>query len=167
MKYKAGDKVKIVSRRTLTMNQDGKMDKYLGTVMTIKRVKTSSYEMLEDSGRWFWGEKDIECLVSKGNQMKTMTIEELKERGLKIGDIAFFNSLQKWMMVASNFKAKSIMQYYDCSVWKNSPKMAEDVLSIILKEDWQNSSAENIINLFHSEFDYPRNLITKIIDRCV
>ena len=38
MKYKKGDRARIVSNRTQNMNSDRNMDKYLGTVMNIKEV---------------------------------------------------------------------------------------------------------------------------------
>lgn len=73
-KYKVGEKVKIVSERTRLMNPDGKMDKYLGTTMTIKEVdgnRVNPYKMEEDedvnifhNSRWNWGDEMIEGLVT-------------------------------------------------------------------------------------------------------
>lgn len=59
-KYKVGDKVRIVNRRTISMNCDGEMDKWLGKTMTIRKVLYDSiYRMREDksecNGRgWMW-----------------------------------------------------------------------------------------------------------------
>ena len=45
MKYRTGDRVRIVSDRTKNMNSNGNMDKYLGTVMTIKEAhETFAYK---------------------------------------------------------------------------------------------------------------------------
>lgn len=65
MKYKIGDRVRIVNHRTSRMNQSGKMDKYLGKIMTIKRVCSFSYAMVEDNSKFFWLDEMIEGLVDE------------------------------------------------------------------------------------------------------
>lgn len=72
MKYKKGDRVRIVSDRTKNMNSNGCMDKYLGTVMTIKEAhKTVAfgiscyYRMVEDKCEWFWNDEMIAGLASE------------------------------------------------------------------------------------------------------
>lgn len=75
--YKVGDKVRIVDHRTPRMNSTGMMDKWLGKVMTIRRVddsKINLYKMEEDRGEfdgygWDWGDEMIAGLV------ETITIE--------------------------------------------------------------------------------------------
>lgn len=68
LKYKVGDKVRIVSERTkdVPWNSSGLMDKYLGTVMTIVEARRDSYYMLEDRGdphgHWTWCDEMIEGL---------------------------------------------------------------------------------------------------------
>lgn len=72
MKYKIGDRVRIVNNWNKDVeystreNEDGDMDEYLGTVMTIVDAKVNSrgikaYCMKEDNGRWFWFEHMIKC----------------------------------------------------------------------------------------------------------
>lgn len=64
MKYKVGDKVRIKNKRTWHMNDAGKMDKYLGTVMTIKEIICDNkYKMIEDNEEWVWNDEDIQGLV--------------------------------------------------------------------------------------------------------
>lgn len=67
MKYKAGDRVRIVDERTRNMNPNGLMDKWLGKVMTIRFVyeKLNDYKMEEDfnsperPGGWSWDDDMI------------------------------------------------------------------------------------------------------------
>lgn len=70
-KYKVGDKVRIVSKRTFRMNNFGKMDKWLGKVMTIRSAGqfSSIYRMEEDYGEnygcgWLWDDSMIAGLAN-------------------------------------------------------------------------------------------------------
>ena len=72
MKYKVGDKVRIVSEWGEGCHQspDGKMDKWLGKVMTIISVDCNRecYKMKEDESEqygygWYWYENSIEGLA--------------------------------------------------------------------------------------------------------
>lgn len=69
MKYKVGDKVRIVSEKTgFAWNWAGKMDKWLGKVMTIRGISGNAYRMQEDSTEfdgcgWYWGEEMISGLA--------------------------------------------------------------------------------------------------------
>lgn len=74
MKYKVGDKVRIVSewRKGCYQNPTGEMDKWLGKVMTIRSIEydISCYRMVEDEcehscSGWYWFEDSIECLICK------------------------------------------------------------------------------------------------------
>lgn len=73
MKYKKGDRVRIVSYRTTDMDSNGEMDKYLGTVITIKDIHHRAfisenslyYEMVEDRGAWYWYDDMIAGLASE------------------------------------------------------------------------------------------------------
>lgn len=51
-----GDKVRIISaeENDVTRNWTSKMEKYLGTVMTINQVYKDGYRMEEDDSEWFW-----------------------------------------------------------------------------------------------------------------
>lgn len=89
-KYKAGDKVVIVSKKVESMNPEGKMDKYLGTVMTIKKVDYNygvmqSYSMEEDmydliyiggTSGWSWSDDMIDHeATAKLNNKEEKTME--------------------------------------------------------------------------------------------
>lgn len=72
MKYKVGDKVRIVSKwgKCCHENADGKMDKWLGKVMTVMCVDCNRkcYKMIEDESEqdgygWYWYENSIEGLA--------------------------------------------------------------------------------------------------------
>ena len=67
-KYKIGDKVRIVDYRTYRMNDFGKMDKWLGKVMTIRGLSSPGYWMREDYGEnngygWLWDDDMISGLA--------------------------------------------------------------------------------------------------------
>lgn len=67
-KYKVGDKVRIVDHRTDSMNPFGKMDKWLGKVMTIRGLFLRGYVMEEDYGEyggcgWYWDDSMISGLA--------------------------------------------------------------------------------------------------------
>lgn len=64
MRFKVGDKV-IVARRGAGWNTDGKMDKWLGKIMTIGYKCRDSYRMEEDQDEndgvgWWWDDEDLE-----------------------------------------------------------------------------------------------------------
>lgn len=67
MKYKVGDKVRIVSERTFDMDAYGEMDKWLGKVMTICKVFSGCYFMQEDNESWFWSDDMIAGKVEEEN----------------------------------------------------------------------------------------------------
>lgn len=69
-KYNVGDKVRIISERGELWNYEGKMDKYMGTVMTIRGkayghdgLYRMEEDMHENGGGWCWCDKDIVGLV--------------------------------------------------------------------------------------------------------
>lgn len=66
MKYKVGDKVRIVDHWNdeCYQNFDGEMDKWLGKVMTIASMTSwGSYRMKEDNCRWSWNDYAIAGLA--------------------------------------------------------------------------------------------------------
>lgn len=70
MKYKVGDKVRIVSKwgKDCCQNKKGEMDKWLGKVMTVKSAGETSYRMVEDAEDnvgygWCWTENCIAGLA--------------------------------------------------------------------------------------------------------
>ena len=67
-KYKVGDRVRIVNHRTRRMNVFGNMDKWFGKTMTIRRVLTLGYFMVEDRAEncckgWHWDDEMIAGLA--------------------------------------------------------------------------------------------------------
>lgn len=63
MKYKVGDKVRIVKNRTENMSPSGLMDHWLGRNMTIEKVFNETYRMKEDCHYWSWDDDMIEGKV--------------------------------------------------------------------------------------------------------
>lgn len=68
-KYEVGDKVKIVDKWNKDTNETmfGDMDKYLGTVMTIRSIDSDGDYRMEDDkyecGGWYWNKHCIEGKV--------------------------------------------------------------------------------------------------------
>lgn len=78
-KYKVGDKVRIVDHRTDNMNHFGEMDKWLGKVMTIRRLFLSGYRMEEDCGEnygrgWYWIDSMISGLAEPEREPCTVEL---------------------------------------------------------------------------------------------
>lgn len=78
-KYKVGDKVRIVDHRTDNMNNFGKMDKWLGKVMTIRERLLSGYWMEEDYGEnigfgWQWDDDMISGLAEPEREPCTVEL---------------------------------------------------------------------------------------------
>lgn len=78
-KYRVGDKVRIVDHRTGPMNNFGKMDKWLGKVMTIRECLLSGYWMEEDYGEnigygWCWDDDMISGLAEPGREPCTVEL---------------------------------------------------------------------------------------------
>lgn len=70
MKYKIGDRIRIVSKTTKGMNWASEMDVYLGRVMTIKNIIDGllfggRYKMAEDDGEYYWDDSMIVGLASE------------------------------------------------------------------------------------------------------
>lgn len=78
-KYKVGDKVRIVDHRTDNMHHFGKMDKWLGKVMTIRECLLSGYWMEEDCGEnigfgWRWDDDMISGLAEPEREPCTVEL---------------------------------------------------------------------------------------------
>ena len=89
MKYKVGDKVRIVSKwgDGCRQNSNGEMDKWLGKVMTIISVDydRECYKMKEDKSErdgygWFWYENSIEGLARENKIVITLDGEKTLAR---------------------------------------------------------------------------------------
>lgn len=71
MKLKAGDKVKLKNRRGKGWNLDGKMDKYIGKIVTVSYITLGNgFTIKEDDGRglfprWVFCLEDIEYVVKQ------------------------------------------------------------------------------------------------------
>lgn len=81
---KPGDKVKIVNYRTSIMNTRGKMDEWLGKIMTIKEpcMDNDRVIMVEDD-RWVWNAESIEYKINDFFQKITDSLKNLSYIELK------------------------------------------------------------------------------------
>ena len=87
MKYKVGDKVRIVSKwgKGCCQSPTGRMDKWLGKVMTVRDVGITLYRMVEDiedneSGGWAWTENCIAGLACENKIVITSDGEKTLAR---------------------------------------------------------------------------------------
>ncbi len=83
MKYKVGDKVRIIEKWVdgCCQNNEGRMDKWLGKVMTIKQVERGHYFMVEDQkdrGYYGWAWND-NCIAGLANNHKIVITSDGKE----------------------------------------------------------------------------------------
>ena len=93
MKYKVGDKVRIVSKwkDTYNVNHEGRMDKWLGKIMTIRAIEDNSYRMEEDLGEfhgngWEWFPEFIDCLAPEArNKLDLSNWDVVLFRNGKVG----------------------------------------------------------------------------------
>lgn len=71
MKLKVGDKVKLKNRRGKNWNYEGKMDKYIGKIVTISNIMSTiigvRFEIEEDTkfSKWNFDLDDIEYVVKQ------------------------------------------------------------------------------------------------------
>ena len=85
MKYKIGDKVRIVDswNGSTNENKDGLMDDWLGKVMTIREVKYDRYYCMEEDRNenlgegWQWNEACIAGLASDTQAAKKKTAQSV------------------------------------------------------------------------------------------
>ena len=87
MRYKVGDRVRITTDKSKSniWNSDGKMDKWLGKVMTISCIKGYYYKMEEDCREncgvgWAWNDEIIDGLADEHKIVITTDGEITKAR---------------------------------------------------------------------------------------
>lgn len=96
--------------------------------------------------------------------MKTMTLEELKKRGLNVGDIAFFTTSNRWGIVNGERSCEHI-NFHSGSVWISYNHMLKSVTKVIFREDWTKQDPIKIMKLFRGCDNYIFFPITRIIDK--
>lgn len=95
MKLKVGDRVRIKNRRGYGWNSDGKMDKWMGKEVTIRKVYDANIVLIEEdvgergsADGWAWRKEDFEPIDRNGAltifQKGRETIGILKKNGEEI-----------------------------------------------------------------------------------
>lgn len=105
MQYNVGDKVRIVSAwgPDCCQNVEGKMDQWLGQVMTIRAVDEECYTMVEDEGEWAWFEPAVAGLA------------EFRKPALRSGDIVQCrNGLQYMVMLDCGTAGQDVLLNTEC-----------------------------------------------------
>lgn len=152
MKYKVGDKVRIVKEKTgCDWNREGLMDEWLGKVMTIERVSSCYYRMKEDYEHWAWFEKMIE---GKATEMKKsdliagkhvvetrdgrrFLIFDSKEEKIMFetnGEFMLLESYDEYLMMIDGAREFDIMKIYEVKKPANKfsmNKYCEQCLNLI------------------------------------
>lgn len=125
MKYKVGDKVRIVKKKTgIGWNSYGYMDKWLGKVMTIRDIDDTSYRMFEDDGElygsgWYWFEYMIEGLAEEPKEPEDWTDSEIQQARLLTTNLLteiIYNGGDICFSDYDDYDGKHI----DCAIYENS-----------------------------------------------
>lgn len=140
MKYKVGDKVRITTEKKGGIwNNKGKMDKWLGKVMTIRDIHGDCYRMKEDKKEfdgngWLWDDNMIDELVEAGINMGNA---KKKDEDKKEGKVMNNNSITKEEMIE---EIESLLDRYDhdntsygvskiYDTWYNNKYVLREILS--------------------------------------
>lgn len=124
MKFKVGDKVKIVNKRVLGMASMGSMDQYLGKTMTIEEVTQDAYRMKEDYGEWVWFDNMIAYKV------------EFTKSDLKDGDIVTYRYGDKRTLIKNTFechdfgKSISVLENYNEDLTMKNGNKGMDIVKV-------------------------------------
>lgn len=132
-KYEIGDKVKIIDKWVPGCRQasSGKMDKWLGKIVTVKKVDSDGDYHIEEDDYWYWNNlciegKLIEESVAPGQPVTSPVITPFDWEGFKAGKFAvhcdteekamqFFDELKiqgiKWR---SDKELNSHETHWDC-----------------------------------------------------
>lgn len=91
LKYKVGDRVRIVSKWADPegpQNRDGKMNCWLGKIMTVAYVNGYNCRMMEDNGLWCWNDSLIAGLAEAPESIHITrdgnTVHAVHKRGDKV-----------------------------------------------------------------------------------
>ncbi len=133
MKYKVGDKVRIVNKRTYRMNDKGEMDQYLNTAMTIREVVNCYYRMEEDDGRWSWYDGDI---IGKETIIKKSDLQNGDIVTYRDGRKRIINIKMNGFAIISNFNdiSLSLDNYGEDLFYNNYYKSDLDVIKVYRPE---------------------------------
>lgn len=101
MKYKIGDKVRIVDswNENTNENKDGLMDHWLGKVMTIRDVQYDHYYYMEEDRNeylgegWRWNEACIAGLASDAQPAKEETLQRVRVSDASVMSASFLREL--------------------------------------------------------------------------
>lgn len=129
MKYKVGDKVRIVKEKTgCNWNSEGHMDKWLGKVMTISDVNLYTYRMEEDKGRWVWFEGMIEGKVTEMKKSDLIAGKHVVETsdGAKY---LIFDSKEGKFMFGIHYGLMDLERYHE-DLTRNSADKKYDITKV-------------------------------------
>ena len=166
-KYKVGDKVRIVSEwgEGCYQNRNGEMDKWLGKVMTIRKVDQNTYGMEEDQDDrlgfgWFWNDACIAGIANKFNVGERYKVgyESLLEAG-NIIEITCVDSDRVYYKTIIAVDGDKVRDSFDArsEFTKNLIPYAEENEKIIIIRDGQKVTARKYLN---------EQLVNSAVARC-
>lgn len=111
---KVGDKVLLKNKRGDSWNIEGKMDHYIGKVVTIDEINTETFTIKEDDdknwfGKWVFNYDDIELKVN---------CLELKD--LQFADILTLRNGQKYVIANDHMFGCHGDDDFDCDYLENN-----------------------------------------------
>lgn len=129
MKYKVGDKVRIVKeKKGDEWNSKGLMDEWLGKIMTIESVNLCHYRMKEDTGIWVWFEEMIEGEATEMKKSDLIAGKHVVE--IRNGDkYLIFDSKEGKFMYGIHHRLMDL-EGYDEDLTRNSADKKYDITKV-------------------------------------
>lgn len=130
---KVGDKVLLKNRRGQHWNYDGRMDKYMGKIVTIRAFDKGAFTIKEDDGEnglfeWIFKYEDVERKI--GN---------LELRDLQFADVLTLRNGERYVVANDNMYGEeeifsrdrdTIQTWYNDDLTQNEDEKNEDIIKV-------------------------------------
>ncbi len=131
---KVGDKVLLKNKRGDDWNHDGKMDHYIGKIVTIKSLNQGGFTIKEDDGEnfpfefWSFNYEDIERIAN-----------DFKRDDLQFADIITLRNGERYVVAVGsmygengyyNRDCDTIWDWYNLDLTQNEGEREEDIVKV-------------------------------------